>query len=63
MAKELGFICYILTPDRGPVPMNEMPPEELAAWGKRMSKRSSEAMSDYYTQHPDEYEKLGALGL
>lgn len=58
--KKLGYICYVIMPDRGPVPVNELTEDERAQWGANMRRRLSENMSDYYTQHPDEYTRLCA---
>jgi len=57
MAKELSFQCFVLTPG-GPVPVEALSDQEKIAWQKRILKRLSEGMSDYYTQHPDEYRAL-----
>lgn len=56
--KKLGYVCYVLMPDRGPIPVNELTDEERAQWGANMRQRLSANMSDYYTQHPDEYTRL-----
>lgn len=58
MAKKLGYICYVIMPDRGPVPVNELTEEERANWKENMRERLSENMSAYYTQHPEEYARL-----
>ena len=60
MAKgaDLGFVCYISTPERGAVPVNELTPDEEAQWHQNMIGRLGESMSDFYTQHPAEYSKL-----
>ena len=56
--KELGFVCYVLMPGRGPVPVEELTDAERAQWQENMCRRLSETMSDYYTQHPEEYARL-----
>lgn len=56
--KKLGYVCYVIMPDRGPVPVNELTKEERAQWSENMRRRLSENMSDYYTQHPEEYAAL-----
>lgn len=56
--KKLGYICYVIMPDRGPVPVNELTEEERACWKENMRQRLSETMSAYYTQHPEEYARL-----
>ena len=57
MAKELSFQCFVLTPG-GPVLVESLSDQERTVWKKNMLKRLSESMSDYYTQHPDEYRAL-----
>ena len=56
--KELGFQCFVLMPGRGPVPVEELTQEERAQWLANMRRRLSENLSDYFTQHPEEYAKL-----
>ena len=56
--KELGYVCYVLMPDRGPVLVEELTEAEREQWHKNMQKRLSENMSAYYTQHPEEYQVL-----
>lgn len=58
MAKKLGYVCYVIMPDRGPVPVNELTEEERVCWKENMRQRLSENMSAYYTQHPEEYARL-----
>lgn len=59
----LGYVCYVLMPDRGPVPVNELTPEEKEQWHANMRRRLTENMSDYYTQHPDEWQKMIDAGI
>jgi hypothetical protein len=49
MAKELTFSLYI-----GGKEIETLSEEQRA----RMAQRLSESMSLYYTQHPEEYEKI-----
>ena len=51
MAKQqqLTYSFYV-----GGVKVDKLTPEQL----DRMSERLSKSMSEYYTQHPDEYRKL-----
>lgn len=42
----------------GPVPIEQLTPEEREAWQRHMCERLSEEMSDYYTQHKAEFEAL-----
>ncbi len=54
----MGFICYLLQPDGTPISFDELTEEQKASWRERAAQRLSEAMSDYYTQHPEEYRAL-----
>lgn len=56
--KALGFVCYIETPDRGPVAMCELTEAERAQWRQNALQRLSEDMSAYYRQNPEEYAAL-----
>lgn len=56
--KPLGFVCYVIMPDRGPVPVKELTESERAQWQQNMLQRLSEDMSAYYSQHPEEYAAL-----
>lgn len=56
--KPLGYVCYILYPDGSTVLFDELTEEEKAAWQKRVCQRLSERMSEYYSQHPEEYMRL-----
>lgn len=51
MAKQqkLTYSFYV-----GGVKVDKLTPEQLG----RMSERLSKSMSEYYTQHPDEYRRL-----
>ena len=54
----MGFVCYLLQEDGSAIPFEELTPEQREAWRERSAARLSEAMSDYYTQHPEEYARL-----
>ena len=56
--KPLGFVCYVIMPDRGPVPVQELTESERAQWQQNMLPRLSEDMSAHYSQHPEEYAAL-----
>ena len=56
--KELTCKCFVIFPDGRTVPVEELTPEEHAQWQKNMLRRLSENMSDYYTQHPEQYARL-----
>lgn len=56
--KKLGYVCYVIMPDRGPVPLENLTAEERAQWAENKRRRLSENMSAYYSQHPEEYTAL-----
>lgn len=56
--KELTCVSFVVFPDGRTVPVRELTEEERAQWHRSMSERLSEAMSDYYTQHPEEFARL-----
>lgn len=56
--KELKCVSYVIMPDGRTVPVSELTEEEREQWRANMRRRLSEALSDYYTQHPDEYARL-----
>ena len=56
--KKLGYVCYVIMPDRGPVPLENLTAEERAQWAENKRRRLSENMSAYYSQHPEEYAAL-----
>ena len=60
MAKKKELTCrsFVLMPGRGAVPVEELTDAERAQWHGNMLRRLSEVMSDYYTQHPEEYARL-----
>lgn len=49
----------VLRRDGSIVPLAAMTPQEYRAFVDRCSKRLSETMSAYYSQHPDEFKRLG----
>ena len=56
--RELTCVSFVIFPDGRTAPVKELTEEERAQWHRNMSERLSEAMSDYYTQRPDEYARL-----
>ena len=56
--KELTCVSFVIMPDGRTVRAEELTAEEHAAWQQRMRQRLSENMSDYYTQHPEEYRRI-----
>lgn len=57
-SKKLGYVCYVIMPDRGPVPLENLTAEEREQWAENKRRRLSENMSAYYSQHPEEYTAL-----
>lgn len=59
---ELNCVSYVIMPDSRAVQVDELTPEENIQWQANMTERLGEAMSDYYTQHPQEYINLSKGG-
>jgi hypothetical protein len=57
-ARELTCVCFLLTSDRGAVPIEELSENERDAWRESARRRLSAELSAYYTQHPEQYERL-----
>ncbi|MBR5094473.1 MAG: hypothetical protein IK095_05210 [Oscillospiraceae bacterium] len=56
--EEIRVVGYLILEDGRTVPMDEITPEERERWIAACQKRLSQRMSDYYTQHPEEYARL-----
>ena len=56
--RALSFACWVTMPDGRVRAVEDLTPEEKTEWQRRMLRRLSEDMSDYYTQHPVEYARL-----
>lgn len=71
MAKELTFTNYISIDGAEPVRMDSLSPEELQYCREKMAENMGRVMSDYYSNHMEEYpetrwgralsEKLGLM--
>lgn len=57
-SKELGFVCYVNMPERGPVLVDDLTADERAQWQVNMCRNLSRELSAHYTQHPEEYAAL-----
>ena len=57
---ELTFAVYMILEDGSTVPWEELTEEQIRRFRENAARRLSETMSDYYTQHPDEYRALCA---
>lgn len=58
---DIKVIGYLILEDGGTVPMEEATPEQLQRFQENAAKRASIMLSDYYSQHPEQYEKLPSL--
>ena len=58
---DLSFVCYMILEDGSTVPFEDLTQEQLQRFRENATRRLTERMSDYYTQHPDEYAKLKSL--
>lgn len=55
---DLSFVCYMILEDGSTVPFEDLTAEQRARFRENAAARLSQRMSDYYTQHPDEYARL-----
>lgn len=53
--RELEVVGYLLQADGPPRPIESLSAEELEVQRRIWRDRLSRTMSDYYTQHPEEY--------
>lgn len=56
--KKIGFICYIIEGNEPPKLWDSLTDERKEQIRADWRRRLSETMSEYYTQHPDEFLKL-----
>lgn len=56
--RKLTCVSYVIMPDGRTVPVSELTPAEWEQWQKNMAERFRKTMTEYYTQHPDEYRRL-----
>lgn len=55
---ELSFVCYMILEDGSTVPFEDLTEEQRQRFRESAKERLSARMSDYYTQHPTEFEAL-----
>ena len=55
---DITVVGMMILEDGRIVPVEDLTPEQIERFQENAAKRSSEALSDYYTQHPDEYARL-----
>lgn len=53
-ARELTCVSYVLTPDRGPVAVEELTAAEKDAWRDSMRRRLRADLGAFYAQNPKE---------
>ena len=53
-ARELTCVSYVLTPDRGPVAVEELTAAEKDAWRDNMRRRLQVDLGAFYAQNPKE---------
>lgn len=58
MAKALTYSLHISIDGAEPVPMEQLSAAEKDRCMKAMAERLCRRMSDYYTQHPEEYDNV-----
>ena len=56
--RKLNFVCYMILEDGSTVPFEDLTEEQRRRFRENATQRLSEHMSDYYTQHPEEWKKL-----
>ena len=54
----ITVVGFVLMEDGSAVPVEDLTPEQRERWIEAACKRLSERMSDYFTQHPEEYAKI-----
>lgn len=52
---------YMIFEDGRTASMDQVSPEELERFRDAAARRASTALSAYYSQHPEEYERLPSL--
>ena len=55
---EITVVGFLILEDGGTVPMEDLTPEQRETWKEACRRRLSERMSDYFTQHPEEWAKV-----
>ena len=58
---DIEVVGYLILEDGSIIPWDERTPEQDRRFRENATKRLTAAMSDYYTQHPEEYAKLRSL--
>ena len=58
---DIEVVGYLILENGSIIPWDERTPEQDRRFRENATKRLTAAMSDYYTQHPEEYAKLRSL--
>lgn len=58
---DITFVCYLILEDGTTVPWEETTEAQRQRFRENATKRLTQRMSDYYSQHPEEYAKLRSL--
>jgi len=53
MARELTCRSFVLMPERGAVPVEDLTPKEKAAWHDSLRRRLGADLGAFYAQHPE----------
>lgn len=56
--KPITVVGYLIISEDNIKPLTELTAEEQKEWAERRDARFKSAMTDYYRQHPDEFELL-----
>ena len=59
MAKKLSYVLYIQLESGETVELGQLTREQREQWQANVRRRLSMTMSGYYTQHPEEYKRIG----
>ena len=53
MARELSCRSFVLMPQRGAVPVEDLSREETEIWHANLRRRLGEELGAFYAQHPE----------
>ena len=57
MKNDISVVCFLLIDGRA-VPVQDLTEEQRQRWKDGACRRLSRNMSEYYSQHPEEYKNL-----
>ena len=58
---DITVVGFLILEDGNVIPWEERTPEQDRRFREKATKRLTAAMSDYYSQHPEEYARLPSL--